>query len=111
MHSDTGQSALDGSIPSDHEVLDNPTFSDKQKPKGPHDEGRDEVETDDTMQRPRGRKMAFCVRAEEDLQLKSLQNAMEIASSLTRRNELAEKRISMLPFRKEECETQEDLKD
>lgn len=82
-----------------------------QKAKRPRDEGKIEVEANDTKQRSRGRETALHVRAEKVLQRKCLQNAMKMKSSLRRRNELTKEKIALLAYRKEEFETQKDLED
>lgn len=62
-------------------------------------------------QRPKGKKAALRLRVEDDIRRKALENAREISASLKRRNELAEEKIALLAYRKEECETPEDLQD
>lgn len=55
--------------------------------------------------------MVLRVWLKENLQQKSLQNAMQIASSLRRRIKLAEKKVALLAYCKEKCKTQKDLED
>lgn len=111
VHDDTCQSTLDGSVPFEHEVIENSTFSNKQKAKELHDKNKGEVDADNTKQRPGGRKTTLLVRAVKDIRCKSLHYSMEIASSLTRSNELAEEKTAVLAHRKKEYKTREDLED
>lgn len=59
--------------------------------------------------RPRGKNSSLRFRAEDEIRSKALENTREISTSLKRINELAEERIALLAYRKEEFETPEYL--
>lgn len=61
--------------------------------------------------RPQGRKASKFRRSVEQHRSKAVENSRQIALSLNRRNELSEERTALLAYRREECETQEDLED
>lgn len=61
--------------------------------------------------RPIGKKAAIRIRAEDAMKEASVKNAGSIAASLKRRTELMEEKNAMLAFSREDCETEEDLKE
>lgn len=62
-------------------------------------------------ERPRGRKSEIRIRAIDKQRVQSVENVRLIAQSLERRNELEEERSALVAYSRDECETEEDLRD
>lgn len=74
-------------------------------------EESDNITGSEKEERPRGRKSSIRIKATDRHREKAIESSRKIALSLERRNELAEERSALLAYRKEDCETQEDLED